>query len=152
MSQLQQNLLFHRRRVMKWIVYVDGASSGNPGNSAAAFVVYDSEGKKLLSEAIYLGQSTNNRAEYEALVRAMERANLEGVDEIRVHSDSELVVRQVGGRYRVKDIMLQQYVARVQALKKKFTSFELIHIPRELNKEADKLAQQASRRGADGWP
>jgi len=137
---------------MKWIVYVDGASSGNPGNSAAAFVVYDSEGKKLLSEAIYLGQSTNNRDEYAALVRAMERANLEGVDEIRVHSDSELVVRQVGGRYRVKDIMLQQYVARVQALKKKFASFELIHVPRELNKEADKLAQQASRRGADGWP
>lgn len=152
MSQLQQNLLFHRRRVMKWIIYVDGASSGNPGNSAAAFVVYDNEGKKLLSEAIYLGQSTNNRAEYEALVRAMERASLEGIDEIRVHSDSELVVRQVGGRYRVKDVILQQYVARVQTLKKSFTSFELIHVPRELNKEADKLAQQASRRGADGWP
>lgn len=123
-------------------VYVDGASRGNPGPAAIGWVILTGDG--ILTEGgRRIGETTNNRAEYEALVYALEIASGYGFDEVEVRSDSELVVNQVTGAWNVNDPGLREYRIRVRELLSEFDSWSLTHVPRELNERADNLANEA---------
>ncbi len=130
-----------------WRVYVDGASLGNPGDAGAGIVAYDIEGNELLKESIYVGEMTNNMAEYEALLRALIKARDSGVEDLQVYTDSQLVANQVSGSYKVTKGHLAAYVSQVKATAKCFRSFSLEYVPREQNAVADKLAKNGALRG-----
>jgi len=124
--------------------FTDGASRGNPGESGIGILVKDDEGNVVLSLNGFIGNSTNNRAEYIALTTLLERMQGSSCRRLVVHSDSELMVRQVNGQYKVKDQAMKRYHRRVTGLVAGSPfAFELKHIPRELNREADRLANQA---------
>jgi ribonuclease HI len=129
---------------MRWHIYVDGASSGNPGESGAGIVVLDDEGCEVFRDSRYLGQMTNNMAEYEALLYALQKAGESTVRHVSVYTDSELVAKQVCGEYKVRNERLRSYVEKVLDLIGFFDSFSLQHIPREANSVADKLAKTAA--------
>lgn len=120
---------------------VDGAARGNPGPAAAAAVLKDSEGRELLREAKALGKTTNNVAEYEALVMGLEAA-AERCSSLTVAMDSELVVRQLEGRYRVKQEHLRPLFDRAKELLSRFEEVEVVHVPRGQNVAADELANR----------
>jgi len=123
-------------------VYFDGACRGNPGPAAAGYVVVTGDG--IVAEGgDYLGETTNNRAEYAALVRALEVAADHGFEEVNVRGDSELVVRQVRGEYDVNDPGLREERVRVRELLDRFDEWTLEHVPREINERADELANDA---------
>jgi ribonuclease HI len=124
-------------------LYVDGASSGNPGAAGAGVLILDDAGQEVFRESIFLGQMTNNMAEYEALVRGLRRAQAMALRGIQVFTDSELVARQVSGEYRVRDEKLRVYVLQTRDIAGTFKEFTLRHIPREQNRIADKLAKEA---------
>ncbi len=132
---------------MRWHVHVDGASSGNPGKSGAGIVVRDDRGEVLFTRGIYLGEMTNNMAEYEALVRALTSAAQHSVKDITVYTDSQLVANQVTGVYKIKNMTLFAYVRRVKEIVSNFEHFTIQYIPREQNREADKLAKDAILKG-----
>jgi ribonuclease HI len=121
------------------IAYSDGGSRGNPGEAAAAVVLCDAGGEELLREAKRIGRATNNVAEYEAAILALELSAQLGARRVVLRVDSELVSRQVEGRYKVKHPDLKPYHARVRELAASFASFTIEHIPRSQNLEADKL-------------
>ncbi len=124
-------------------IYIDGCSKGNPGQAGAAAVIYDSEGQLVQKASRYLGQATNNVAEYSALLLALEEAaNLKG-RQLQVFSDSELMVRQYNGQYKIKNKALQKMHIEVRQWVSKFDQVLLSHIPREENREADNLANKA---------
>ena len=125
------------------IVNVDGGSSGNPGPSAAAAVVADADGDVLLEEARFLGDTTNNVAEYRALILGLELAAKLKPDAISIRSDSELMVRQVSGIYKVKSEALKPLAERVEVLIQQFQSVEISHIGRDDNVQADRLVKKA---------
>ncbi|MFB6154983.1 MAG: ribonuclease HI [Haloferacaceae archaeon] len=123
-------------------VYFDGASRGNPGPASVAWVLVTSDG--IVAEgAEHIGEATNNRAEYEALVRALTVAREYGFDEVDVRGDSELVVRQVRGEYATNDPDLKERRVRVMELLDGFDRWSLAHVPREINERADSLANEA---------
>ena len=122
---------------------MDGGSRGNPGPSGAGVVILDASGKKLKEISKYIGVTTNNIAEYNALLYGLEEALILRVDEIAVNLDSELVARQLTGDYRVKDPGLKPLFERAMNMLRSFKSFEIRHIEREKNKEADKLVNRA---------
>lgn len=126
---------------MKLIVYTDGASSGNPGPMGIGVVIYRDEFRvEELSE--YIGVGTNNIAEYTAVIKALEAAHQMGAHEVHVKTDSQLVVRQLTGEYKVKDPKLKPLKRKIDSLCKSLdVHFE--HVPREKNKEADKLSKDA---------
>ena len=124
-------------------IYVDGGSRGNPGPSGAGVVILGSGGKRLKEISKYIGETTNNIAEYNALLYGLEEALMLRIDEIVVNLDSELVARQLTGDYRVKDPGLKPLFERAMNMLKSFKSFEIRHIEREENKEADKLVNRA---------
>lgn len=124
--------------------FTDGASRGNPGESGIGVVVHDESGNEVLALKGYLGTSTNNRAEYTALIMLLERAGSLRCDRLVVHSDSELMVRQIAGQYKVKDRPLRELHRRASALLKGLPfPVEVRHVPREQNREADRLANEA---------
>ena len=130
-----------------WTLHVDGAARGNPGPAAAGIVLLDPSGRPVRQIGKVLGRLTNNQAEYQALLLALEAVAPYAPPDLQVLMDSELVVLQVTGRYRVKDPILQQLHARVQAaVANKKVTFR--HVPRRLNAEADRLANLA----LDGEP
>jgi ribonuclease HI len=122
--------------------WVDGASSGNPGPSGAG-VVIKKGGKEIGKWSQYLGKATNNVAEYQGLILALEKALEMGITSIIVHTDSELMHRQMTGRYKVRTPHIAELYGKVQSLKYRFDFFKIVHVPREQNKEADKLARAA---------
>lgn len=122
-------------------LYVDGAARGNPG-PAGAGIYLKSDGKVLLKEKEYIGERTNNEAEYIALILGLEKAAGFG-KEIKVISDSELLVNQVKGEFKVKQIHLKSLLERVRQAQVKFEHFEIKHSFRDDNKEADRLANEA---------
>lgn len=132
---------------MRWHVHVDGASSGNPGKSGAGIVARDDRGEIVFTRGIYLGEMTNNMAEYEALLRALTSALEHSVKDITVYTDSQLVANQVTGVYRIKNMTLFSYVRRVKEIAGHFEHFAIQYIPREQNREADKLAKDAILEG-----
>jgi len=124
-------------------IYVDGGSRGNPGPSGVGVVILDAGGNRLKEISKYIGETTNNIAEYSALLYGLEEALILRVDKIIVNLDSELVARQLTGDYRVKDPGLKPLFERAMNMLKSFKSFEIRHIEREKNKEADKLVNRA---------
>ena len=128
------------------MVYIDGASKGNPGRAGAGILITNGEGRKISEVSRYLGHKTNNEAEYWALLLGLREAGrLEG-ESVQIFTDSELVERQMNGLYRVKDLNLRALHNRVLQNVRRFSSFEIRSIPREENKEADRLANQAIER------
>jgi len=122
---------------------VDGASRGNPGEAGCGAVIFDETGKTLRELTRYLGRATNNVAEYEGLLMGLEETLRLGVKRLRVESDSELLVRQLNGAYRVKDEKLIRLHQQARALLRQLESYRIIHVRREKNRLADRLANQA---------
>jgi ribonuclease HI len=137
---------------MKGTVYTDGAARGNPGPAAFAYVIHLQDGR-LVKDAAVIGHATNNVAEYSALVRALERAVELGLSELIVKSDSELLVKQMKGIYRVANPVLAKLHAQAGHLVERFRSVKFQHVPREENSGADQLCNQAlDALGTDGPP
>ena len=131
----------------KVIIYTDGGARGNPGPAGIGAVIY-SEHKKILAEVSeYLGVATNNQAEYRALIAAFRKAADLGAKELDCYLDSELVVKQLKGEYRVKDKDLARLFLDIHNLSLGFKKISYTHIPRERNIEADRLANEAMDRG-----
>lgn len=130
----------------KFIIYADGGARGNPGPAAIGAVVLDPSTEPptvvaTVSESI--GVATNNVAEYRALIAGLEHAAEHGAREVDVRADSQLVIRQLGGQYRVKNAGLKPLYARARRLLDGFDSVSLTHVPREQNTEADALVNAA---------
>jgi ribonuclease HI len=121
---------------------VDGAARGNPGTAGCGAAIYDETGAVVKKLSRYLGQATNNVAEYEGLLMGLEALIQLGRKRIVVQSDSQLLVRQLNGQYRVKDEKLKRLFERAMTLLRQFDSVQILHVPRELNKLADRLANQ----------
>ncbi len=128
---------------MKLTVNTDGGARGNPGPSGIGVVVRDESGDIIGQHKKYIGEATNNVAEYKALILALEEANKLGATELLVNMDSELIVRQMQGRYKIKEPTLKLLAADVLKLKNHFKNVTFNHVPREKNKEADKLVNEA---------
>jgi len=131
------------------IAYIDGASRGNPGPAAAGFVLTDPVESQSQAKAFFLGRSTNNVAEYTALVKALEAAKQIGAEQLTVFSDSELLVKQLNGEYKVKSEQIRPLFRQAVDLLGEFDNWKVKHITREQNKEADKLVNQALNLGRD---
>ncbi len=125
------------------LLFIDGASRGNPGRAGAGVYITDREGKRIAEKGWYLGHKTNNEAEYSALLLGMKEVGRLGGKSISVYTDSELVQRQVRGVYRVKEPRLRILHREVMEKIKTFESFAIESIPREENQEADLLANLA---------
>ena len=128
----------------KLIINVDGSSLSNPGPAGIGIVIYNSQNDIIEKISKYIGKTTNNVAEYKALIEALKFAKKSEANEVIVKSDSQLVVRQVNGNYMVKDKKLKILLKEVLNLVEKFSTFSIIHIPREENKIADNLAKKAA--------
>jgi len=127
----------------KWRLYSDGGSRGNPGPAASAFVLLNPAGNLQEKCGKYLGKTTNNQAEYSGLLEGLRAAIRQQVTELDCFLDSELVVKQMVGEYRIKDPALRQIATfEIGPLRQKFTSLTFNHIPREKNKEADLLVNE----------
>ena len=125
------------------IANIDGASRGNPGPASYAVVLRDPSGKVILELGKKFGRDTNNVAEYYALLAALDYATTHGITALRVRSDSELLVRQMQGRYKVKSPDLKPLHERASKLSRQIAYFVVEHIPREMNSDADALANLA---------
>lgn len=123
-------------------INIDGASKGNPGPSSIG-IVFQNNKETIKEVSEYIGNQTNNFAEYTALIRALEISLECGFHNIEVKSDSELVVKQINKVYKVKDADIKELFDKVNALREKLSSFKITHVPREENLKADKLANQA---------
>ena len=124
-------------------IYTDGASRGNPGLSAAGAVILDSSGNTLKEISMFLGTMTNNQAEYQALILALKEAVSLRPERLVIRMDSQLIVRQISGEYKVKDAKLKPLFALVIQQLKFLKSWDIEHIPREQNIRADTLANEA---------
>lgn len=136
---------------MKYTVYADGGSRGNPGNAGAGAVVLDTDGRELIQISESLGHTTNNVAEYTAVIRALQELSKKGgvkEESVEVRMDSELVVKQMKGQYKIKHPNLKPLAEKMHALIPQFGSVSFTHVPRENNKRADELANEAMDRAA----
>jgi ribonuclease HI len=125
------------------IANIDGASRGNPGPASYAVVLRDPGGKVILELGKNIGRETNNVAEYYALLAALDYATSHGIRALRIRSDSELLVRQMQGRYKVKSADLKPLHERASKLARQLEYFAIEHVPREMNRDADGLANVA---------
>jgi ribonuclease HI len=126
----------------EWVLMVDGAARGNPGDAGCGAAICDENGNVVKELSRYLGRATNNVAEYEGLLMGLEALIELGRKNIRVQSDSQLLVRQLNGQYRVKDEKLKVLYQRAVTLLRHFESYRILHVYRELNKVADRLANR----------
>jgi ribonuclease HI len=129
------------------IASIDGGARGNPGPAGYGVSITDAEGRKLAELSDYLGVQTNNFAEYSGLVAALEYAVEHGYGTVKVVSDSELLVKQMKGQYKVRSEALAAIYNEARALVRKLDRFEIRHVLRHLNKDADRLANEAMDRG-----
>ncbi len=139
-------------------LYCDGASSGNPGDAGIGIIIEfpskkrsrfpEGEDKSPIQISEYIGTTTNNVAEYTALIRGLEKAKTVGIKRIRVFLDSELIVRQINGIYRVKNRKLIPLWIKAKRILEAFDDYKVIHVEREENSEADRLAKAAIKRKA----
>jgi ribonuclease HI len=125
------------------IIYIDGAARGNPGEAGIGVVIKRQEGQTLKQMYKYIGQTTNNVAEYTALIYALQEALILGLKDVIVNSDSELLVKQLNGEYKIKNSNLKSYYEQFLHLKMGFNRLEIKQISRQENKESDKLANKA---------
>ncbi len=132
------------RKPLRVKIYIDGGARGNPGPGGAGVVISTADDNTVIHESgIFLGRVTNNSAEYRALLAGMEAAADLGAAEAEIFSDSELLVRQMTGKYRVKNERLQVLHEKARQLQSRFAKCEYNHIRREKNKHADKLVNHA---------
>jgi ribonuclease HI len=145
-----------RKPVAAFQANVDGGSRGNPGPAAYGVVVRDAKGEIVARLKKYIGQSTNNVAEYFGLIAALDYADTHGIRAMRVLSDSELMVKQMRGQYKVKSEDLKPLFERARKMSQSLESFRIEHVYREQNREADELVNQAmdetSRGGSSSAP
>lgn len=127
---------------MKYIIYTDGGARGNPGPGGAGAVIYDEKMNLIKKTSRFLGSTTNNQAEYEALILGLEQAKALSAQKLDCYLDSQLVVEQLNRRYKVKDQKLGKLFLKVWNLSQFFESINFYHIPREKNKEADLLVNE----------
>jgi ribonuclease HI len=126
----------------EWLVMVDGAARGNPGHAGCGAVILDGNGKLVKELSRYLGHATNNVAEYQGLLMGLETLLELGKKRIRVESDSQLLVRQLNGEYRVRDEKLKPLFQKALILLRQFDAYRILHVPREMNRLADRLANK----------
>jgi ribonuclease HI len=124
-------------------IHIDGGSRGNPGPAGAGVVLKDDGGAMLYQGGLFIGRATNNVAEYSGLIAGLKAAAELKASKVRVVSDSELLVRQMNGQYRVKNEGLKPLFEQAKRLAEQFSRCEFQHVRRELNKEADHLVNQA---------
>ena len=131
-------------------LYTDGASKGNPGHAGIGAVIYR-DGKTLWEGKEYIGKTTNNTAEYRALILGLSFLREKGImGRLTIFSDSQLMVRQLNGAYKIKQEHLRELASRVHGLLHFFPSHEIIHVPREQNSKADGLANEAIKEYPSG--
>jgi len=135
------------KKVSKVIAFIDGASRGNPGPASVGVVFQDGKGGTLKTLSEQIGVATNNTAEYFGLIFALQEALMMGVKEIEIFADSELLVKQFRGEYKVKEESLKQLMALVKHLRQGFKKITIAHVPREQNKLADREANKALDEG-----
>lgn len=123
--------------------YIDGASRGNPGKAAIGVVILNADGHVIDGLKRYIGETTNNMAEYQALIEALTEGKRLGGKVVQIFSDSELMVRQINGVYKVKDSKLLDLYKEAKRLISGFTDFKIDHITRDKNSKADSLANEA---------
>jgi ribonuclease HI len=126
----------------EWLLMIDGASRGNPGEAGCGAVILDENGAVVQELSRYLHRATNNVAEYKGLLMGLEALLQLGAKKIVVKSDSQLLVRQLNGEYRVKDEKLKVLFGRAKSLLRRFESCRIVHVSREMNKLADRLANR----------
>jgi ribonuclease HI len=126
----------------EWLLMVDGAARGNPGDAGCGAAICDETGAVVKELSRYLGRTTNNVAEYEGLIMGLEELVRLRRKKILVQSDSQLLVRQLNGEYRVKDEKLKTLYQRVMNLLRQFDCYRIVHVYREMNKLADRLANR----------
>lgn len=124
------------------IANIDGGARGNPGPAAYGVIVRNGKGEVVAELSDYLGLQTNNFAEYSGLLAALEFAVNKKYSSLKIFSDSELLVRQMQGRYKVNNLTLQELFARAQSMVRKLDRFSIEHVLRERNKEADRLVNK----------
>lgn len=129
--------------VRKVIIHTDGAAEPNPGPAAIGVTIKSVQGRLITAISRRIGRATNNQAEYRAVIAALEEAITLGAKQVWLNSDSELVVKQINGLYRVKNTALKPLYRRVKHLQGSLESFTISHISRWQNKEADRLANEA---------
>ena len=135
---------------MNLTIHFDGGSRGNPGPASAGIVIHDADTGNALHEAGYfLGRCTNNVAEYQGLLRSLEQAKILGGQKLDIHSDSELLVRQITGQYRVKSPDLKPLYEQARQLLTGFSDWKIQHVRRDKNQRADELANLAMDHKAD---
>jgi ribonuclease HI len=132
----------------KLTIYSDGGARGNPGPGGIGAVIYDKDGHKLAEISEFIGKCTNNQSEYRAILAAIKKAKEFKAEQLDCYLDSELVVKQLKGEYKVKNTELAPLFVKVYNETLNFQKVNFHHIPREKNKEADKLANQAMDRAA----
>lgn len=128
--------------VRKAIIYTDGGSRNNPGPSAFGVVITNEKSRVLKEYSRYLGEATNNQAEYEAVIFALQKAKQLKIKELEIRTDSELIGRQLLGKYKIKDPDLQPLFIKAWNLRLDYDKVDIKIIPREQNKKADKLVNQ----------
>lgn len=124
------------------VVNVDGASKGNPGESGIGVAIFDKDSNLINEACDYLGVATNNVAEYRALILGIKLSTKYNAKRVLFKADSELMVKQIKGEYRVKNAQLKLLFTEAQSLLKKLSNWKIMHVPREENKEADLLANK----------
>lgn len=129
------------------VAHIDGGARGNPGPAGYGCTIDDANGKRLAELNDFLGAQTNNFAEYSGLIAALEWAQQHGHKKLRVVSDSELLVKQIKGLYKVRSESLLDIYNEAKSLIRKLDKFEIRHVLRHLNKDADRLANEAMDRG-----
>jgi len=147
-------------KIMKTIIYCDGGSRGNPGPAAIGVILTEEKGKVIKEYAEKIGRATNNEAEYESLIFALQKAKLlfggkkAKTMEIEIRTDSEFVVKQMNGKYKILDRKIEQLFLKMWNLKIDFGEVKFTHVPREKNWEADRLVNRAldSKRQSEGLP
>jgi ribonuclease HI len=125
------------------VAHIDGGSRGNPGPAAYGVAIETAQGQPVTAFAKFIGKTTNNFAEYQGLLAALEYALSHSYPHLRVLTDSELMARQVSGRYKVRSLDLKPLHDKAQAMIARLESFSIRHVYREQNREADRLANQA---------
>ena len=165
LERLFEQLAVHVRNCSKWMnarstkqdlpiingsLYCDGASRGNPGPSGAGAVFFDKNGEQIFELSIFLDNATNNEAEYKALIRGLSAAADIGAKGVEIFLDSELVVNQLLGTYKVRNPRLLKLFEEAMSGLRLFDEYAIFHVSRELNHEADRLANEAIDRGLRG--
>jgi len=137
-------------QLLELIIYIDGASRGNPGPAGMGMIIYGPRRKKISQISQYLGNATNNVAEYEALIIALKEAQRLKARKVRIYTDSQLLARQFLGEYRVKDEKLKTLFQQARAEARKIDELTVTYTEREKTREADRLANQAINLGESG--